>query len=189
VEIYKYDGSQAEYNRIVAEKTAQGFILTDVSNVTEGDFLGFKEPSEIIPPATTLDQKIEQINKKCNEVIEAGFDSTVKYGTSKHYTLRAVADQLNMKTLYDKCTKGATKVPWHYAGQDICEVWTAAEFMQLFEESEAFVTQQRFYSDGLVAMAKAATTPEELQAVQWGIPLDATVQASINAVLAELMGE
>lgn len=45
--IVAYDGTQDEYDRIIAEKTAEGFILTDVQNITEGNFLGFKEPSEI----------------------------------------------------------------------------------------------------------------------------------------------
>lgn len=63
MQIIKYDGTQEKYNSIVAEKQAQGFTLTDVANVTEGNFLGFKEPSEIQEPIvqTSLEEKINNL--------------------------------------------------------------------------------------------------------------------------------
>lgn len=177
-------------NKIVGIRYGSAIVSGEIESETgelgqilQGDGTFIEDPTQML---VTLEQKIIEINTACNAAIEAGFDSTVKYGVSHRYTLRLV-DQINMKTLYDECKAGATKVPWHYSGQDICEVWTNAEFEQFFNEAKTFVTQQRFYSDGLIAMARAADTQEELQAIVWGTPLTSEVQSSINAVIAELM--
>jgi len=59
MQIIKYDGTQAEQDRITAEKQAEGLILTHVSNVTEGNFLGFMENS--IPVVTPLETRLDSI--------------------------------------------------------------------------------------------------------------------------------
>lgn len=130
--------------------------------------------------------QIDIINQTCKSIIEEGFESNVKYGSMHTYTLRDF-DQVNMKVLYDKCKAGASKVPWHYKGQEICEAWDASDFITLFEQGEQFATQQRFYSDGLVKMVNRSTTIEEIRSNIQGKPLDSDIQAEINAVLAELM--
>jgi hypothetical protein len=71
MQIVKYDGSQKEYDKIVAEKTAAGFILTDVANVTEGNFLGFKEPDEIKTPVqNSIETEIAELKTKVDEILQ-----------------------------------------------------------------------------------------------------------------------
>lgn len=62
MQIVKYT-TEAEAQLIIAEKTGQGLILTDVSNITEGNFLGFKEPIEIPPvvPQSTVEDRLTNI--------------------------------------------------------------------------------------------------------------------------------
>lgn len=43
--IIKY-ASEEEAHRIISEKTSEGYTLAEVQNITEGNFLGFKEPNE-----------------------------------------------------------------------------------------------------------------------------------------------
>jgi hypothetical protein len=70
MQIVKYDGTTKEYDRIVAEKVAQGFTLTDVSNVTEGDFLGFKEPDEIKTPVqSSIETKLAALEAKIDSIL------------------------------------------------------------------------------------------------------------------------
>ena len=70
MQIIKYDGTTKEYDRIVAEKTAQGFILTNVSNVTEGDFLGFKEPDEIKTSVqSSIETKLAELETKIDTML------------------------------------------------------------------------------------------------------------------------
>jgi hypothetical protein len=71
MQIVKYDGTQEEYDRIVAEKTGQGLTLVAVSNITEGDFLGFKEPDEIKEPVQTdIETDIAELKIKVDEILQ-----------------------------------------------------------------------------------------------------------------------
>jgi hypothetical protein len=58
MQIVKYETEQ-EAQQIIQEKEALGFVLIEVSNITEGNFLGFTEPQSLIK-RTTLDEVIEQ---------------------------------------------------------------------------------------------------------------------------------
>lgn len=64
MQIVKYT-TEEEAQQIIDEKIAQGFVLVEVANITEGNFLGFKEPSEInssnnIP----LEQQIAELKEQ-----------------------------------------------------------------------------------------------------------------------------
>lgn len=63
MQIVKYETEQ-EAQQIIAEKKGQGLILVEVQNITEGNFLGFKEPAEIPEPVqqpTPLEQRIADV--------------------------------------------------------------------------------------------------------------------------------
>lgn len=72
MKIISYDGTQQEYDRILAEQTALGFILTNVSNITEGNFLGFQEP-EWVPPVTepNVTDRINKLEAQNTELMLA----------------------------------------------------------------------------------------------------------------------
>ena len=74
MEIVAYDGTQEEYTRIVAEKEPEGLILTNVSNITEGNFLGFKLPAEIPPlneAQATLEERLSAAEAENLATLEA----------------------------------------------------------------------------------------------------------------------
>lgn len=47
MQIVKYQ-TEEESQQIIAAKQAQGLTLVEVANITEGNFLGFKEPDEFV---------------------------------------------------------------------------------------------------------------------------------------------
>jgi hypothetical protein len=57
VQIIKYT-TEAEVQQIIAEKQGQGMVLVEVANITEGNFLGFKEPDEI---SSTISQRLDDM--------------------------------------------------------------------------------------------------------------------------------
>ena len=64
--IVKYDGTQAELDRIVTEKEIEGYALIQVQNITEGNFLGFakEEDLQVIPnpePSVELQDTLDRI--------------------------------------------------------------------------------------------------------------------------------
>lgn len=46
--IIKYT-TEEEGQQIIVEKISQGYILIEVQNITNGNFLGFLEPNETLP--------------------------------------------------------------------------------------------------------------------------------------------
>lgn len=71
MQIVKYE-TEEEADKIKIEKKAQGMILTNVANVTEGNFLGFKEPDEIpvIPVISpTIDERLTALEVKIDSIL------------------------------------------------------------------------------------------------------------------------
>lgn len=88
MQIYKYS-TQEDYDRIIEEKTAQGLILTNVSNVTEGNFLGFKEPEEIKPE---LDTDLKALKEKIDTML-ANQAEVVQLRQEKEVLLQTIAEK------------------------------------------------------------------------------------------------
>lgn len=64
MQIIKYT-TEEEAEQIKQEKAAQGLILVEIANITEGNFLGFAEPTEQTATNTTdLETKINYIYLK-----------------------------------------------------------------------------------------------------------------------------
>ena len=55
--IIKYE-NESEVEAIVAEQTSKGFHLIEVSNITEGNFLGFDDKVEVIPSIQPTNQEV-----------------------------------------------------------------------------------------------------------------------------------
>lgn len=63
VRIFKYDGTQEEQERIAAEQLTNGYVLTHISNITEGNFLGFMKDGTVPEPKTSIEEKIELLKQ------------------------------------------------------------------------------------------------------------------------------
>jgi len=70
MQIIKYQ-TEAEMQQIIAEKIGKGLILVEVQNIIEGNFLGFKEPSEIpeSPPPSPSLQELAQAVTDLTEIL------------------------------------------------------------------------------------------------------------------------
>lgn len=67
MEIIKYSNEQEKQN-IIQTKTAQGLILVEIANLTDGNFLGFMAPSDIPEPKTPIEQRLDAIEAKLDEL-------------------------------------------------------------------------------------------------------------------------
>lgn len=66
MQIVKYQ-TEGEAQIIIAKKMAEGMTLTHISNVTEGNFLGFMEnPSQ---PPTPIEVRLEEMETKLDSII------------------------------------------------------------------------------------------------------------------------
>ena len=71
--IYKYE-TDSEKNSIINEQESLGRVLTDISNVAEGNFLGFKEEEEANLSVEAILENIKQthIDEYTLSLIEMG---------------------------------------------------------------------------------------------------------------------
>jgi len=73
MQIVKY-ATEQEAQEIIAQKQKEGLVLTHVSNITEGNFLGFKERAEeqsSIPVDSEFVLRLEAVEAKLDEVLKA----------------------------------------------------------------------------------------------------------------------
>ncbi|MGG6314100.1 hypothetical protein [Paenibacillus macerans] len=75
--IIKYE-TEEEAEQIIYEKQKDGFTLVEVSNITEGNFLGFQEPGWTPPtPEETLFDKLTALEQSDAENKQAIADLTM----------------------------------------------------------------------------------------------------------------
>ena len=68
MQIIKYNGTKEEQDKIITEKTSKGLTLTDVSNVTEGNFLGFKDADEMTNIQPSINSRLDAIEAKIDSI-------------------------------------------------------------------------------------------------------------------------
>lgn len=129
------------------------------------------EPSQMFedsrkPSIETLKQaKVIEIKQACKSKIEAGFYSPVKYGTPKLYTLKDY-EQSNMQALIININGGALTVPWRHSELIICDVFSAENFLTLYQQASVFTVNMRYKSDFIeLWISETELTSEELQAI------------------------
>lgn len=72
--------TEEEAQQIIAQKQSEGLILTNVSNVTEGNFLGFKDPDEI-PIASPTNQGLVENQLILMDVLATMYEDMLVKGT------------------------------------------------------------------------------------------------------------
>lgn len=64
--IISYDGTKEEKERIEAEQAEEGYMLVEIQNIVEGNFLGFvdKDGYNPTPPPTPEATQLQQLQKQ-----------------------------------------------------------------------------------------------------------------------------
>jgi len=78
--IIKYE-NESEVEAIVAAQTALGFHLIEVSNVGEGNFLGFDDRIVIIPSVQPTNQELSDNQLTLMDVLGTIYEGLVAKGT------------------------------------------------------------------------------------------------------------
>jgi hypothetical protein len=168
--IPNFGGNYEDYDFIETDKT--DFHL---ERNTEGDVIIVEKGVDL---TLLKKEKINNIKVECYNVITNGFNSKVKYGETHRYLLTDLK-QSNMQTLIFNISMGmATNVPWSYEGQVVCDVWTADEFRQLYQQATVFGLNQRYKSDILEQyILDKVSTIEELNSISMSYALPTEYQS------------
>lgn len=119
-------------------------------------------------------EKIAELSKICNETILFGFDSTVKYGESKHFTLD-LEDQQNMDGYLNIIANGLqVPIMWKSSDMLVADAWTIEEFKQFYTEAALFKLQtiQKYHNLRAYIM-DSNRTQEEIDVITWDTDLNA----------------
>jgi len=178
-------------------------IEVDGKNVTKITILD----NELID--LTLDQLRMQ---KYNELaysklaqLEAGFESSVKYGEPRRYSIfnNEMQDTISdaseqMVALESGRQKTLAGVPlgptdivkalWHDNNSTQHDIWTYEEFSLFFTELKGFFLSCRLYCESLQGRVMKCVSKEEVNAIYYGLPLTDEETAFNMGLLAEMQG-
>jgi hypothetical protein len=180
LEAYKKLLSAGEISKETIKKhIVQGRITSeDYRNITDEDC--------DLPKEVLKQNKIKEIKLECQNRIHDGFYSNVKYGTMNRYTLKDY-EQGNIQALIISIMGGAITVPWRHNGVVVCDIWTAEEFMQFYQQAMTFTINLRYKSDiiELYIIENEGITTEELN----NINLDFDLPEDYQNILLDKLNE
>jgi hypothetical protein len=118
------------------------------------------------PLSALKENKIKEFSGICNKEILEGFNSSAKNG-EQHYNF-SHEDQINMLGLFTAVTIGGEQfIEWKNSSQPICEIWTAEEFLVLYNNAMTYkATKIRKFHELRVEILET-TTKEELDNIVW----------------------
>lgn len=137
-----------------------------------------------LDPVLTQDDVIASMSAACNAAITGGVDVTLGDGNTYHYSLTA-EDQINLISLQSMVAAGADAVPYHADGE-ACRYYSAADFTAIAQAATAWVLYHQSYFNSLKQYILSAETPEELDAVTYGMEIP---EAYRTEVLAQIMSQ
>ncbi len=135
--------------------------------------------------------KLQMVNSAAQQAIYSGTVVHTSEG-DKQFSLTEV-DQINITALFSQlqaAVRGeessinpAKGVPYHADGE-LCKYWSVEDFAAIAQTATAYVFYHQTYCNHLRQHIKEITDYDELDAVQYGMPLPPTLAAS----MAELIG-
>lgn len=129
------------------------------------------------------------IKAACAEAITGGFDADVLGRGMMHYTLTEI-QQRDLQTQYAAVQAGATEALWHDSSRVTHEVYTATQFMELFQRGYAYIISCKIRSDWLEQLAHDLADADKLTeaaAVDWNTVLPEEYQMQCDAQIAAML--
>lgn len=165
------DGSE------LAEKIISLFPNFEIVEDDNNQLINIKE---VINLTIEKDNKISSLSSICSSTITAGTD--VEWmGETKHYSL-TLEDQSNLMALYANASLGLS-VPYHADGET-CRIYSAEEFQFVFNTVSHFKVYHTTYFNMLKHMILEMETKEEIDAAEYGMPLNDKYQKLLEEVIS-----
>lgn len=138
------------------------------------------EPIDDDPPSGEeiefiKEYKIKELDKTCNQVIEAGVDVTLTDGITRHYSL-AKEDQINLMERQAQINLGAEHVSYHADGE-LCTYYSAADMMKVITASIFHKMFHVTYFNSLREYVNSLETIKEISAIEYGVEIPEEYQS------------
>lgn len=163
--------SEEEYNEL-AEKIEQGQEIE--MGIEEEIYI--EEPIEesltnqqIATLEFLKNQKLIEMNSKCNQIITSGFDTVLSDGENHHFSL-TTQDQLNLITLSTQIAAGETQIPYH-ADDEMCRFFSVADIMTIIQKATEYKTYHVTYFNSLKAYIKSIDNANDVAMIEYGVEI------------------
>ena len=135
------------------------------------------EPSEEERLQERKDKKINQMSRRCSEVITEGVDVELSDGNTYHFSL-TVEDQLNLITISAMIAEGQTVLPYH-ADDEQCVFFSAEDMLKVIDTATNFKTYHTTYFNSLKTYILALETIEEVDSLYYGVDIPEEYQSPV----------
>lgn len=161
------DGSENSEEIMIQNANNCGFITEQVEILTEKEYqLRTNQNIDLLKQ-----NKINELNKKCNEAIVNGFYSDAD-GSEKLYDFE-LENQVNLSTKayqiqISKLAGQPITTVSYYAKGEACNDYTTEQFLKLAQDGESWKTSNIMkYKDKLKPMVEACKTGDEVNGITW----------------------
>ena len=146
-----------------------------------------KEPQVDEVQEITVDfmkqQKIAELSKTCNQIIEQGFDVQLSDGKTHHFSL-TIADQMNISTLSAQIDAGMEMIPYHADGE-LCKFFSVADVQTIINGAITHKTLNVTLFNSLKAYVNSLRSINTVSAVEYTTPIPERYQSEVlKALLA-----
>lgn len=127
--------------------------------------------------------KINEMSRECNKMIESGVTITLSDGVEHHFEL-TVEDQLNIITLKGMVDQGMTEIPYH-ATNEVCKFYSSEDIMLLMNASSEWKIYHVSYFNSLKNYINSITELKELLSVDYGMEIPEKYQSDVLKALIQ----
>ena len=177
IEIDK-DEYDALYNAVESGEEIE--IYQDEEETVESD------PVEEITIDFVKDQKIKEMSKACNQIIEKGVDVMLSDDQSHHFSL-TTQDQLNLISLQTMIISGQTSVPYH-ADNEPCRFFSTADIQAVLTGATKHITYHESYFNSLKAYINSLDEIETVGGIEYGVDIPDDYQTEVLQTLLSQKG-
>lgn len=139
--------------------------------------------------------KQSEIKKMCHDVIVSGIsiDLGLKDADDNplgelHYTL-SEKNQIDMRDLASMITQGAKQVTWRDDSRVSHMIYTAEQFITLYNAASEYILRCRFHSDGLEELLFSYTDDQLdlILSINWDTELPTHIQTKMDNLLSVML--
>lgn len=148
-----------------------------------------------VPIEEIRSKKQQQIKNICHNKIVAGVDVDIGLQTDDgepagelHYSLTE-RKQTDMHDLAESISKGATQVTWRDESRVTHQIYTADQFMKLYNAANDHILRCRYLSDALEELLFSYSDNEEdkIKALNWDTELPTEIKERMENLISVML--
>lgn len=127
------------------------------------------------------EQKIAEMNRKQQELIQYGVEVPLSDGTTERFTLKD-QDQMSLMGLQTLAAQGVGRIPWHEADNaEHCKYYSAEDMSRITGAALSLISYQVTYFRDLRIYINSMQDKESVNSVEYGMYIPEEFQSEVLA--------